>query len=131
VSLTSGSEPLPAQKEHGGDGRTTPSPEEPLSEILRLLNERFGYDFTEGDRDFIKRLESNIFEHEAVRTSIEVNGPREARLTFDEVAEDELQELIDDNFTLYKKIVDNDAFARLLFDYLFDRCVEAVEGADE
>jgi len=62
-----------------------------------------------------------------VRTSIRVNGPREARLTFNEVAEDKLQDLIDDNFTLYKKIVDNDAFSRLLFDYLFDRCVEAVE----
>ena len=127
VGLSSGSEPLPAQKEHGGDGRKRPSPEEALSEILRLLNERFGYDFTEGDRDFIKRLQSNIFEHDAVRTSIEVNGAREARLTFNEVAEDELQDLIDDNFTLYKKIVDNDAFARLLFDHLFDRCVEAVE----
>lgn len=47
------------------------------------------------------------------------------------VAEDELQELIDDNFTLYKKIVDNDAFASLLFDSLFGRCVETVEENNE
>jgi hypothetical protein len=59
-----------------------------------------------------------------------VNGPREARLTFNEVAEDELQDLIDANFTLYKKIVDNDAFARILFDHLFEQCVETVENND-
>lgn len=131
VSLSSGSEPLPAQTEHGGDGRKTPSPEEPLSEILRLLNERFGDDFSESDRDFIKRPKSNLFEHETVRTSMQVNGPREARLTFNEVAEDELQELTGDNFLLYKKIVDNDVFARLLFDDPFDRCVETVEENSE
>jgi type I restriction enzyme R subunit len=129
ADVTSGSDPLPPQKE-AGDGRASPVEEEPLSEILRLLNQRFGYDFSEGDREFLERLEANVCDHEAVRTSIRVNGPREARLTFNEVAEDELQDLIDANFTLYKKIVDNDAFARILFDHLFEQCVETVENND-
>ena len=59
-----------------------------------------------------------------MRRSAEVNPPGEARLTFDEVANDELQDMIGANFELYRKIVDNNDFARMLFDHLFDRYLE-------
>lgn len=47
-----------------------------------------------------------------------------AGLTFDSVATDELQEMVDKNFELYKKIVDNEAFGKMPFDFLFDRTFE-------
>jgi hypothetical protein len=34
--------------------------------------------------------------------------------------------MVDRNFKLYKKITDNEAFGRMLFDYLFDRTLEEV-----
>ena len=121
MTLEQGQKPLPPQKESGGPA-SAPEPEkEPLSRILEALNERFGYDFDEDDRVFIEQLQKNVRESDAVRTSIKVNSESDARLTFDSVTEDELQEMIDKNFRLYKKIVDNEAFGQMLLDFLFDQ----------
>ncbi len=134
VPLEQGEKSLAPQSE-GSTSSGSSSPEkEPLSAILERLNEKFGYEFTEEDRVFIEQLEKKVRGHDAVQKSIEVNDESDARLTFDDVAEDELQGMVDRNFKLYKKITDNEAFGRMLFDYLFDRTLEevreeAAEGA--
>ena len=133
VQLEEGEDPLPPQTTGGGSGGGSDGPKEPLSKILERLNEKFGYDFTEEDRVFIEQLEQKVKAHEAIQKSIEVNDESDARLTFDDVAEDELQDMVDRNFKLYKKITDNEAFGRMLFDFLFDRTLEEVreEAAEE
>ncbi|MCS4038725.1 type I restriction endonuclease subunit R [Salinibacter ruber] len=127
VEIEQGEEPLSAQS--GGrpsSSGPSKSEEKPLSAILERLNEQFGYDFTEEDRVFIKQLKKRVQDHDAVQKSIEVNEESAARLTFDDVAEDELQGMVDRNFKLYRKITDNEAFGRMLFDFLFDRTLEEV-----
>jgi len=134
VQLEEGEDPLPPQTTGGSaGGGDSGGPKEPLSKILERLNEKFGYDFTEEDRVFIEQLEQKLKDHDAVQKSIEVNDESDARLTFDDVAEDELQDMVDRNFQLYKKITDNEAFGRMLFDFLFDRTLEEVreEAAQE
>jgi len=126
MDLEQGQKPLPPQKESDGRGAASEPEKEPLSRILEALNERFGYDFDEDDRVFIEQFQKNVRDSDAVRKSIEVNSESDARLTFDSVAEDELQGMIDKNFKLYKKIVDNDAFGHMLFDFLFDRTLDEV-----
>ena len=126
MELEQRAQPLPPQKESDGRGSASEPEKEPLSRILEALNERFGYDFDEDDRVFIEQLQKNVQDSEAVRKSIEVNSESDARLTFDNVAEDELQEMIDKNFKLYKKIVDDKPFGRMLFDFLFDRTLDEV-----
>jgi type I restriction enzyme R subunit len=81
-----------------------PPPEqvEPLSTILKELNERFGTDFSDEDRVFITALEEKLAGDAALDASVKVNTPENARLTFDHVATDKIQELIDTNFKFYK-----------------------------
>jgi type I restriction enzyme, R subunit len=55
---------------------------EPLSQILQELNVRFGTDFTEEDKVFIKQLEQKLAADPALEASIRVNPPENARLTF-------------------------------------------------
>jgi type I restriction enzyme R subunit len=98
-----------------------PQQVEPLSAILKKLNERFGTDFSEEDKVFIKALEERLAGDAALGASIKVNTPENARLTFDHVASDKIQELIDTNFKLYKQINDNEEFAEFFFDWLFER----------
>jgi hypothetical protein len=43
-------------------------------------------------------------------------------LTFDHVAGDKVQDMIDSNFKFYKQITDDQAFAKALFDWLFQWC---------
>jgi len=50
-----------------------------------------------------------------------VNTRENARLTFDQLAEDKLQDMIDTNFQFYKQITDDPEFTKHLFDFLFER----------
>ena len=99
----------------------TPNEKALLSAIIRELNEHFGTDFAEEDRVFIEQLEAKLNEDPALSASVQVNTPDNARLTFNHVAEDKLQDMIDTNFQFYKQITDDPEFAKHLFDFLFAR----------
>ena len=100
-----------------------------LSDIIGLLNERFGMDLTEDDVVFIGRIEERLAQSEAVRSSFQVNPPDKARLTFDEAAQTEVQKLFDDNYKLYTRLNKNKAFADALLTLLFDRYQGGTTGA--
>jgi type I restriction enzyme R subunit len=102
---------------------------EPLSRIIKDLNDRFGTDFSDQDKDSLAQLEARLDEEPALKASIEVNVPENARLTFDHVARDKFQEMVDSNFKLYKQVTDNEDFAGLLFQWLFDRYRQRARGA--
>ncbi len=107
-----------------------PPPEqiEPLSRIIKELNDRFGTDFTDEDKVFIQRLENQLGASEALQAAIRANVPENARLTFDRVVSDELQDMVDTNFTFYKRVTDDPAFAKFFLDWLFDRFRRASTG---
>lgn len=100
-----------------------PSPDalEPLSAIVKALNERFGTDFSDEDKVFIQQFEAKLADDPALAASMRVNAPENARLTFDHVATDKLQDMIDTGFKFYKQVNDNPEFAKFLFDVLFER----------
>ena len=100
-----------------------PPPEqiEPLSRIIKELNDRFGTDFTDEDKVFIQRLENQLGASEALQAAIRANVPENARLTFDRVVSDELQDMVDTNFKFYKRVTDDPAFGKYFLDWLFDR----------
>jgi len=104
-----------------GEHATGPEIIEPLSQIIRELNERFGMDFSEEDRGFIETLEARLAEDPALSASIRVNSPENARLTFDYVVTDRLQDMVETNFKLYKRINDDREFSNFFLGWLFDR----------
>ncbi|MFQ5911417.1 MAG: hypothetical protein ACE5IJ_11970 [Thermoplasmata archaeon] len=120
ISLQRGTEEI---EPVAAKGSYPPSQEEiePLSQIIQELNERFGTDFTEEDRVFIKQLEEKLAGDAALEASVRVNPPENARLTFDHVVNDKLQEMINSNFRFYRQITDDQEFAKAFFDWLFQR----------
>jgi type I restriction enzyme R subunit len=100
---------------------------EPLSRIIRELNKRFGTDFTEQDHIFISMLEGKLVENEALAASVKANTPENARLTFDHVVTDQLQDMVDTNFKFYKRLTDDDEFAKFFLSWLFDRFNKSVK----
>ncbi|MGD8719875.1 MAG: type I restriction endonuclease [Candidatus Zixiibacteriota bacterium] len=102
-------------------GPITPDEIETLSAIIKELNERFGTDFSEEDKVFIEQLEERLNGDDALFLSVRANVPENARLTFDHVANDKLQDMVDTNYKLYKLVNDDKDFARVLFDWLFER----------
>lgn len=107
------------------EGGTRPEDMEPLSQIIQELNERFGTDFTEQDTVFIRQLEQRIANDPAQEASIKVNPPEDARLTFNQVVNDKLQDMVDSNFKFYKQVTDNADFAEDFLSWMFDRYVKA------
>jgi type I restriction enzyme R subunit len=107
-----------------------PSEIEPLSRIIRELNERFGTDFSEEDKVFIRSLEEKLAADAALTASVRANVPENARLTFDHVVTDRLQDMVDTNFRFYKRITDDREFAKYFLDWLFERYLSAVKQSD-
>ena len=94
---------------------------EPLSQILRDLNEHFGTDFTEEDKLCLVEIEQRLAYNTALEASVRVNPPENARHTFDHVVNDLLQDMIDGHFKFYKHVNDDPDFAKTLLDLLFER----------
>lgn len=129
IKLERGAQPL--QPISGGVIFDPPPAEvEPLSAILKELNERFGTDFGDEDRVFIRALEEKLAGDAALDASVKVNTPENARLTFDHVATDKIQELIDTDFKFYKQINDNEEFAEFFLDWLYERFVKGDKEAE-
>ncbi len=114
----------------GPKGGYVPSPEEieQLSLIIQELNQRFGTDFTDEDRVFIKQLEEKLAGDSALKASVHVNPPENARLSFDHVVNDRLQDMIDSNFKFYKQVTDNQEFSKTFLDWLFERYLKTIKS---
>ena len=108
-----------------------PQPEqiEALSKIIDELNRRFGTDFSDDDHVVLAQLEDRLAADPRVAASLRVNTPENARLTFMNVLNDLLQDMIETHFKFYKQVTDNPDFAHELTDFLFDRYRRAL-GAE-
>jgi len=127
-------EPGKGTLEHHKAGVTGGKPEEvlePLSEILKLLNDRFGTNFAEEDKQFLEKLEEKLDSDPGMASSFAVNTRENARLTFDHKVRDHVQDMIDTNFKFFKQINDKPEFANFLNDLLFDRYAERKEQTGE
>lgn len=103
--------------------------EEMLSKIIHYLNEHYGTDFTDEDKVFIRQFQERLAENAALDNSIRVNTRENARLTFDHVAQDLMQDMIDANFKFYKRVTDDRDFARTFYDLLFERYLRDKDAA--
>jgi type I restriction enzyme R subunit len=96
-------------------------PPEALSQIIQQLNERFGIELTEADRITIEYVQDQLSRNAAMNESIEVNPIDKARITFDLVAENIIQDVYKSNFDFYRQVNDNHAFKDMLFSWLFNK----------
>ncbi len=94
---------------------------EPLSQIIKELNEKFGTNFSEEDKVFIAQLEEKLKQDEALRVRIQSNTKENARLTFNHVVTDRLQGMVDTNFKFYKRITDDEQAGKHFLDWLFEK----------
>ncbi len=110
-------EPIGVKPAHGSVSEEI----ERLSQIIRELNERFGTDFTEEDRVFIQQLEDKLAGDPSLAASVRTNTPENARLTFDLVVNDRLQDMVETNFKFYKRVTDDREFGKFFLNWLFER----------
>lgn len=104
-------------KAHHGHSEDEP---EALSRIIAELNERFGLDLGPEDRVTLEQIASALEEDAGLDASARVNTRENVRLTFDPKVEDKIQEIVERNFELYRRITDDPSFGQAFKNALFD-----------
>ncbi len=107
----------------GSKGRYEVAPEElePLSRIIAELNERFGLNLGPEHRLTLAHMMERLADDPALEASARVNAPENVRLTFDQKVDQLVQEIVDSNFELYKRVVDDPVFGAALKELLFEQ----------
>ncbi|MCY4188201.1 MAG: putative DNA binding domain-containing protein, partial [Bryobacterales bacterium] len=115
-------------KPRGGPGE----PElEVLSRIIAALNERFGLNLGSEHRVTLDHIRSALDKDASLEASARVNTRENVRLTFDPKVEDKIQEIVETNFNLYKRITDDAIFGQALKNLLFDDYIQRHRRAEE
>jgi type I restriction enzyme R subunit len=86
----------------------------PLSEIIDVLNERFGTEFEEADRLFFEQIEAELVKDETLQTQARVNQLDTFKYAFEEMFIDKLIERMDQNQEIFEKVLEDQSFGALV-----------------
>ncbi|HKT48598.1 MAG TPA: RNA-binding domain-containing protein [Candidatus Acidoferrales bacterium] len=111
--------------------RIPPEELEPLSRIIAELNERFGLNLGPEHRVTLGQMIGKLDDDAALDAAARVNTRENVRLTFDHKVEQVIQEIVDSNFDLYKRITDDRAFGEAVRNFLFDQYLREHRNAEE
>jgi hypothetical protein len=120
-------DPVGTKSGHG----VTAEEMEALSRIIAELNERFGLNLGPEHRVTLGQMMERLDADVALDASARVNTRENVRLTFDQKVDHVIQEIVDSNFDLYKRITDDRAFGEVIKNMLFDQYVRAHRQAEE
>lgn len=117
-----------------GTGRAKEEDKAPLSEIIAYINENYGTEFTDEDkvRHFSADMERRLEEKEGLRLALDpaVNPSVDTRrLAFNTFFGETLEDMIDANFDIYKKIVEDERFGSIFRAMMFQRIAKSVGRA--
>ena len=104
---------------------------ETLSRIIAALNERFGLNLGPEHRVTLGQMMEKLDDDAALDAAARVNTRENVRLTFDQKVEHVIQEIVDSNFELYRRITDDRAFGEAVKNFLFDQYLRAHRNAEE
>ncbi len=110
---------------------TGPDELETLSRIIAELNERFGLNLGPEHRVTLGQMMDKLDDDAALDAAARVNTRENVRLTFDQKVEHVIQEIVDSNFELYRRITDDRAFGEAIKNFLFDQYLRAHRNAEE
>jgi len=120
-------DPVSTKTSHGA----VPEEMEALSRIIAALNERFGLNLGPEHRGTLGQMMDRLDADPGLDASARVNTRENVRLTFDQKVEHVIQEIVDSNFELYKRITDDRAFGEAIKNFLFDQYLRAHRQAEE
>ena len=116
-----------------GTSRDKTDEQTPLSEIVQYINEHYGADFTDADKvnHFADDMSRRLIAREGLAQALDpkVNpSPDNQRLAFDGFFNAILEDMIEANGDLYRKITEDSAFADLFRQVMFERIARGLSG---
>ena len=92
-----------------------------LSELIRILNNRFATDFTEADRLFFSQIEEELAQDQELKSSAQANKIENFKFKFNEQFMDKVIDRMDQNEDIFKKINDNQEFKKTVQEYMLKK----------
>lgn len=98
----------------------------PLSEIIDVLNERFGTEFEEADRLFFEQIETELIQDEKLQVQAKANKMDTFKFAFEDIFLNKLIERMDQNQDIFDKIIENKSFGNLVREILMKKVYDRI-----
>ncbi len=92
-----------------------------LSEIIYLLNDRFGTEFEEADKLFFDQIEAELLDDETLKLQAKANKLDTFKYAFDDKFIEKLIGRMDQNQEIFEKILEDKAFGGLVKEFIMKR----------
>lgn len=100
-----------------------------LSEIIEILNERFGTDFNEADRLFFDQIEEEMVSNIKLSVQAKNNTIENFKYGFEDAFEKSLISRMDQNQGIFKRIMDDSEFSKEVKAYMLKKVYEKLREA--
>ncbi len=122
---------------HGGDARALKGPADVgtgqgedeairLSELIDILNERFGTDFTQADQLFFDQIQEEAIESDILKMAASANSKEDFRYVFEKEFEGLVIDRMEGNEEIFGKLMSDSEFRRLARDHLLHKVYGAL-----
>lgn len=108
-------------------GTGTPDEEVQLSQLIDLLNERFGTDFTPADQLFFDQISKEAMQDRHLQQAARVNTVDDFKYLFDKAFEGLVIDRMDGNTEIFNKLMRDDDFRALVTDDLLHKVYNALK----
>lgn len=92
-----------------------------LSEIINILNDRFGTEFEEADKLFFDQIEAELMDDETLQIQARVNKIDTFKFAFNDKFIDKLIGRMDQNQEIFEKILENKVFGDLVKELMMNK----------
>jgi len=100
-----------------------------LSELIDILNERFGTDFTQADQLFFDQIQEEAVESDALRQAAATNSKDDFRYVFEKAFEGLVIDRMDGNEEIFGKLMGDGEFRKLAVEHLLHKVYGALKGS--
>lgn len=99
-----------------------------LSELIDVLNERFGTDFTQADQYFFDQIAQQATQDEALREAASANSVEDFRYVFSKAYEGLIIDRMDGNEEIFTKIMSDEEFRDVTIEHLLHRVYSSINS---
>lgn len=99
-----------------------------LSDIIAVLNDKYGTEFNDADRLFFEQIEEELYNNEDLELRAKNNPIENFKYAFDEVFINKLIERMDSNQEIFDKIMENNEFKNDVKEWLTRKIYERFRG---
>ncbi|MBI9037760.1 MAG: type I restriction endonuclease subunit R [Bacteroidales bacterium] len=97
-----------------------------LSEIIEVLNDRFGTEFEEADKLFFEQIETELIQDDKLQTQAKANKIDTFKYAFEDMFLNKIIERMDQNQDIFDKIIENKSFGSLVKELMMKRVYDKI-----